>query len=1005
MIMFNLLEKNQFGAAILLAAGLVLFNAKYLPAQTIKDVNSGETVNDLTVATGETYDTMNVNGGGIANTTTVNTGGNVTVNSGGTATGTIVNDGGKLTVDGGAANNTTINNGGNITATTSGSSIDNITISDGGTFDFSTNAQVANVNGSSLTKIADNVASGFNVETGSTLTAAAGGTIESTAVSGGTVVAQSGGIITSTAIGDNGTLIATEAGSMVDGAQVFSETGATFEISTDAEIANLQYGSQTINIQNNEIANLQINNASTLYVNANGNAENIALTDGGNLVVNTDGTATKINVLQNGEANVVGGTIQDFTVSGTLNASNSGTLSDGNILKGGEVNLSTNAQANTISVASGGTLNLGPTAKASDITVDGNMSIQSAATGNNLTINNGGVVNIEAGGTGNTVSVTSGGTLNTAATSSLTDLNALAASNINIADGTVINGTFTIDATTNTTGSSFDFSSLFDTSNTSLEELTLTGGVNSAFNNSLINQSSSDKTLTLANGNYVISDGLNGSVQVDGWNNINVTNGTVRLETDISMNGSEKNFIINTGASLDVSGTLDNVLNTTIDGNVINNGTIGFIASENSSAQDQLTITGDYTGGAGSLLVLDANTANGTSDKLVVGGDVYGSTNIYIQTASGALPGGNLLFAEANSGAADAFNIWRVEGSPYSWGTLFENNKWYGYVSDGNQPSIVPEVAAYYGLIDNMFMQTSSIGANLRNNIAVSEFRKIPCKNIRYTNQICRSNRPTFTGWIAPVYSSVTIDSPYSYQADISGLDAGLDLVGDGYTKFGVMGSFRNGKYTYDDNGDNYKIDGEAETTIDSYIGGVYMRHDSDAWSVVGAVYAGTLDADISTNDGVNADTSGSTYGATLDVNYIYQNINGFRIEPGVRISYSAVSVDEISDNAGKTEEFGDASRSEIEAGIRFAKRWEFDDAKAEIFARPAIIQTLNDSDDFELVDERFVESTEDRTLAKLEAGMSFDMIGNWSLAIAGSYTFGDSYQNTTANLSLQYNF
>ena len=220
--MFNLLEKNQFGAAILLAAGLVLFNAKYLPAQTIKDVNSGETVNDLTVATGETYDTMNVNDGGIANTTTVNTGGNVTVNSGGTATGTIVNDGGNLTVDGGAANNTTINNGGNITATTSGSSIDNITISDGGTFDFSTNAQVANVNGSSLTKIADNVASGFNVETGSTLTAAAGGTIESTAVSGGTVVAQSGGIITSTAIGDNGTLIATEAGSMVDGAQVFS---------------------------------------------------------------------------------------------------------------------------------------------------------------------------------------------------------------------------------------------------------------------------------------------------------------------------------------------------------------------------------------------------------------------------------------------------------------------------------------------------------------------------------------------------------------------------------------------------------------------------------------------------------------------------------------------------------------------------------------------------------------------------------------------------------------
>lgn len=1004
--MRNLLKKDHMMTAIFGAAVLVALNATAAFAQTVKDVNFGETVNDLTIATGETYDTMNVNDGGVANTTSINNGGVVTVNIGGAATETTVNDGGSLVIDGGTASNTEVNSGGKITANTSGSVVDTVTIADGGAFNFSTDATVSNVNGSAYTSIADNTATGFNVGEGSTLTAAAGGIIESTAVSGGTVVAESGGTITSTVVGDNGSLVATEAGAIVNGTQIITDTGGTFDISTDAQITNLQYSSQAINISNNEISHLQINNASTLSVNANGSANDIVVNNGGVIVVNAGGTAAKISVQSDGEANVVGGTMQNFSVADTVNASNSGTLSNGSILNGGEVFLSTGAKANTISIQNGGTLNLGSTTTANGVTVDGNMNIQSAATANDVLVNTGGSVNVEAGGGISDIVLTSGGTLGTAATSSVADLTAGASSNLNIGDGTLLTGSLTIDATANGAGSSFDFSSLFDVSNDTLTNLTLTGGVNDVFNNNLVNQSSSDKTLTLSGGNYTISDdGLDGSVQVGGWNNINVTNGTVRLESDLIMSGSEQNFIINAGASLDVSGTLDNVLSVTLDGNVINNGTIAFIASENNSTQDELNITGDYTGGAGALLVLDVNPSNGVADKLVVNGNVYGSTDVYMQTSSAGLPGGNILFAEAASGDASSFNIWRVEGSPYSWGTLFENNKWYGYVTDGDQPVIVPEVAAYYGLIDNMFMQTASLGANLRNNIAESEFRKIPCNNARYTNRICRSSRPAFTGWAVPVYSSATVESPYNYTSEISGLDAGLDLVGDGYTKFGILGSFRNGKYTYDENGDHYAIDGQAETSIDSYIGGVYFRHDSDKWSVIGAAYAGTLDAEISTNDGVNADTSGTTYGATLDVNYIYQNINGFRIEPGVRISYVAVSIDETSDNAGKTEEFGDASRNEIEAGIRFAKRWEFDDAKAEIFARPAIVQTLNDSDDFELVEERFLESTEDRTLAKLEAGMSFDMTGNWSASIAGSYTFGDDYQNTTASFSLQYNF
>ena len=935
--------------------------------------------------------------------------GEMTVNSGNTANTTTVNEGGTLNVSGGTANDTTINNGGEINATTAGSTVSGVTVNDGGSFNFTTDISVSDFNGSDTTSIAGNVATGFNVTEGSTLTATNGGTITSSAVSGGTVIVESGGTITETAIGDNGTLIATESGATVgEGVNVVSDTGGKFNLSTNATVDGLTYNGQIITINNNTTNSVSIGEGSVLSVDANGVADNIVADTGGVLNVNNGGSLTNSSVENGGEMNVNGGDVKVFYVTGDVNASNSATLSDGTILTGGVLNLEDTAAVDGVNIETNGTVNVGQQGYAYNSTIAGTMNIQNNGTAVIADVNSGGELNVEANGNAYSIVVNDGGTLNAAATATLENLTANSGSVLNIENGAAIAGNLSLDASANTADSTFDFSSLLAADNDTLTFLSLTGGVNDVFNGNLVNLSDLDKTLNLSNGNYTISDTTaDGMVQIGGWNTVNLTNGTFRLESDVDMNGTEQNFIINSNATLDVSGTLDNVLSVMLDGNVVNNGTIDFTSQTNASTQDEFHITGDYTGNDGEIII-DVNPTGNTADKLVVDGTVYGTTNVYLKSSSQGLPGGNILFAEAGSGNEDAFDIWRVEGSPYSWDTLFENNKWYGYVTDGDTPKIVPEVAAYYGLIDNMFMQTASLGTNLRNNIAENEFSKVPCngpRNFKYANRVCRSSRPIFTGWAAPVYSAATVESPYKYDGDISGVDAGLDLIGDGYTKFGFLGSYRHGKYTYDENGDTYIITGEAETSIDSYLAGVYIRHDSSNWSIVGAVYAGILDADISTNDGVSADTSGLTYGATVDVNYIYQNINGFRIEPGVRISYVAVSIDEVEDNAGKTREFDDSSRSEIEAGVKFAKRWDFDDTKAEIFARPALVQTINSGSDFELLEERFVEATDDRTLVKLEAGLSFDMIDNWSAAIAGSYTFGDDYQNTTASLNLRYNF
>ncbi len=1007
----------------LLAGCLALFI--FYDAQA-RDINDGGSESGLTI---DGSDPLNINSGGSASDTTIESQGIVNVNAQGTATNTTVNSGGTLNVNaGGTANNTTVNSGGTITATGSGATVNGATLAEGAQFNFSTDTTVTNLSGSGVgteTSITDNTASGFKVGTGSSLTATNGGTITNSAVSGGTVTVEGGGTITNTAIGDNGTLVATEAGATVgEGVVIASETGGKFDISTDATVNGLQYDNQSINIIDNTVSGLEaIYDGSKLTVNEGGSATGFTV-DGGTLVVNGGTVGNSGNeenpeeepgsgvTVSNGEMQLVGGTAINTTVTGGVVNATGGMLMSTSI-EGGSVNLSNGATSETAFVESGGTLNVGETGIASNTFVNGGvMNVATNGTASATMVANGGSLSVN-GGTANTVAVNEGGTLAASNNSSISDLTAGAGSIINLDQTTNLTGSLTMDGTANVSGSTLDFSNLFGADST-LDFLTITNGVNSAFGGKLVNESGSDKNLSLNSGKYIINNdlgGQDGKIQVDGWNTIRaLSSSTVRLESDLTLDGSEKNLIIEAGAALDVSGTLDNVIDVTIDGNVVNNSAIDFTLSSGESAADKLTINGNYSSDGGSIL-LNVDPRNNTSDSLVITGDVIGNTSVFLTSSSAALPNGNILMVDAQnnvSGTAESFSVWRYEGSPYTWDTLFENNKWYAYVTDGDRPGIVPETAAYYGLIDNTFMQTASLGANLRTNIVENEFRKVPCRvsePYKYSNKICRSDRPVFTGWVAPVYSEATVESPYNYTASVTGFDGGLDLISSGYAKFGLLASYRNGKYTYDEDGDNYTIRGEAETTINSYLGGAYLRLDGGPLSILGAVYAGTLDVDISTKDNVSADTSGTTYGATLDVNYIYENISGFRIEPDVRFSYTSVSLDEIEDNAGKRQEFEDADRKEIEAGVKLAQRWEFPDTKAEIYVKPSVVHMMDSSNEFELVEERFLDTAEDRTLAKIEAGMSFDMINNWSAGLKASYAFGSDYTNTSASLNILYNF
>ena len=830
------------------------------------------------------------------------------IDSSKTAQNITINDGSILTVTaGGSANNITVESDGTINATSDNSKIDGITLNNGAIFNFSTATSVINIKSEDgiLTNasIQNNTASNVEIGVDSTLTVVNEGSSIDTIVSGGNLIIEKG-TASGGSVSNGGYIKATSSDAIVSDVNI-AEDGY-FDFSTDANVS-ATYDNQQITIQDKTANALTIKDGSSLSINAGGTANNTVV-DGGLLIAN-DTSKSKNTTVKGGEFQITGGEIANINVieNGVVNASSGYIFADDNndyavtISDNGTVNLSGSAIIDSAKVINNGSLNVAAQSTVNNAQVEnsGILNVESQGTVLVSNITQGATANVKSQGVLSLAVINNGGIINTDVGAIIRNIEALNGGVLNLSSGTILSGNLTVDSGANFTGD-IDMSSIFSADNEDLINLKITNGVNEAFKNKLINyNTNSDKTLGLADGDYIISnDAQQGSAYVDGWDTIVLSNSTARITSDISMNGNNKEFIIDDTSIIDVSGTLENVLNVSLNGNLINNGTIDF-TKQGPSYNDELIINGDYYGGNEAKMLMNIDPITNTADKIIVNGNVSGNTKLYLLSSSAKSPDSNILLVDApqnTTGDASSFNIWRVSGSPFNWDILFENNKWYGYVTDSDTPTIVPETVAYYGLIDNTFMQTANLGASLRKNIAESELHKVACKtnkNLKYNNRICRNSRPVFTGWAAPVYSSAQVEAPYNYTAEITGLDGGLDIISSATTKFGILASYRQGKYSYDENGENYTLKSEAETIINSYLAGLYIRHDSSKWSILTAIYGGKLDGEISTKDGVSADVTGTTFGATLDVNYIWQNINGLRIEPGIRISYTSVKLDE----------------------------------------------------------------------------------------------------------------
>ena len=695
----------------------------------------------------------------------------------------------------------------------------------------------------------------------------------------------------------------------------------------------------------------------------------------------------------------------------------------------------------------GGVLNINSAAE--DTVVDnlGLVNIASGASAKRNAVNDGGKMIVHAGGLAEDTTVNSGGSLSVEAAGRLHNMLANSGAILDMESGAVLSGNITIHAGAQM-GGSYDYSKIFEDDDKDDGSLTLIGGLNDAMQENSLITSTEAKKLNLADGFFALGDGTQ---SVRGWDSLNVKdNATLKVEGHMALADASKNINLLNGSTMDLAGHSPS--NYTIIGSLNNDGHVTF-SHEDDEADDITTIYGNYKAFANAELTIDVNPAANLADKLVIEGDVEGSTKVVLNALTEDKPSSKVVFVEAPNDNIDTgayFDIYRVMGNPYKWNSLYEDNKWYvgtddliadgsesGYgdkedkgdladetqgdavlppnfpavpdldadkkqdANKGTKPSVVAEVIAYGGLANAGIEQTRTLFANVRNNISGDKVYNTVCGGsyaCGYDNEALKRV------WASPVYSTSKVKAPYKYDADITGLDAGFDIQSDVYNRLGVFASYRKGEYDFKGDSDYFVSKTGSEIDIDSYLGGLYYRYDRGMGHVTAMVYGGIEEADIKTDDGVSAKTDGYVYGAAVEVGRGYAITKDTILEPGVAVSYTGLKYDDIHDRYGKSAKYDDVSNLEAELYLRAEKNIKLDNGIGKLYLKPAIVHNMGEGK-VAITGLDKVDSLKDMTYGRIEAGGSMELTNGWSLYGNISQAFGSDYHATSFNIGVSYAF
>ena len=182
-----------------------------------------------------------------------------------------------------------------------------------------------------------------------------------------------------------------------------------------------------------------------------------------------------------------------------------------------------------------------------------------------------------------------------------------------------------------------------------------------------------------ASGNALASKGHN----LTGWETINVKNeGSLKLSDNLFADTNTGDLNIEALSTLDLKGNSPGIFS--IYGNVNN---AGAMTMADGAADDKTTITGNYTGVAGSTYAIDTvlDDDNSATDKLIVNGNTSGTTELLVTKIGGAGAltdnGINVVKVDGTSSEGNFTLASPVEAGSYEYtlkrGSKIDDNDFY----------------------------------------------------------------------------------------------------------------------------------------------------------------------------------------------------------------------------------------------------------------------------------------------------------------------------------------
>ena len=403
---------------------------------------------------------------------------------------------------------------------------------------------------------------------------------------------------------------------------------------------------------------------------------------------------------------------------------------------------------------------------------------------------------------------------------------------------------------------------------------------------------------------------------------------------------------------------------------------------------------------------------------LNISGNVEGTTNVLVYANSEKdIRGESVLFAQSvndTTGNADSFKVWRVYGSPYLFDVSYSNtgaesNEWSLSMNDTSNPDagVFP---GEEGGNDSGDRPSGSLG---KTEVApeVMAMGSLPIAGIEQTRNILSSISGAMKQgcadkhvWVNPNYYGSSTEGLINQEGNIWGLEAGWDMQYNSNNRLGLFVSYRKGDYEADGEGRKYYSPTSSDIDINSYLIGLYYRYEKGGWYGLGSIYGGKQEAEI-TGDGVSGKTDGMELGAGMEVGYEYKLDKGISITPSLGLYYTAVSYDDLDDNAGKKAEYGDISRIEAEAGIKLSQSYKVSGGYADIYIKPSVVQTITDGGEVNISGLGDVESLDDMTLGRVEIGGYYGLSSACTAYGWANYTVGNDYDATTFGIGFNYAF